>query len=58
VGASLPVVVHSLAMRVQFLAGAYWIEAPWLKEPVTGATFEEAYELALRNRTGRCIMRA
>jgi hypothetical protein len=56
VGPSLPVVVHSLAMRVQFLAGVYWIEAPWLKEPVTGATFEEAYELALRNRTGRVII--
>lgn len=26
------------------------ILAPWLDEPVTAATFEEAYELAIRAR--------
>jgi hypothetical protein len=46
-------VIHSLAMRVQFLEGVYWIEAPWLKQPVTAPTFEAAYEeaMALRNHT-------
>jgi hypothetical protein len=30
--------------------GGFAILAPWLKEPVHGATFEEAYEEALRAR--------
>lgn len=30
--------------------GGYSILAPWLDEPVTAPTFEEAYELALRAR--------
>lgn len=30
--------------------GWYQILAPWLKDPVTAPTFEEAYELALRQR--------
>jgi hypothetical protein len=34
-------------------AGEWRILAPWLDEPVTALTFEEAYELALRARTRR-----
>jgi len=44
--------MYSLDMHVEVEAGFYRILAPWLHEPVEGATFEEAYELALRARYG------
>jgi hypothetical protein len=45
--------MHSLAMRVEFLDGLYWIEAPWLRQAVTAPTFEAAYELALARYRSR-----
>ncbi len=42
--------VHSLAMRVEEIEGRWFIEAPWLDEPVEGASFKEAYDEALRLR--------
>lgn len=40
-------------MIVEATENGYQILAPWLKEPVTAPTFEEAYELALRLRATR-----
>lgn len=44
--------IYTLDMVVEIVDGQYVIDAPWLKEPVCGETFEEAYELALRTRRG------
>ena len=41
---------YSLDMSVEEIDGLYVIDAPWLREPVSAKTFEEAYEKALRAR--------
>jgi hypothetical protein len=40
----------SLEMYVEEIDGVYYVEAPWLDSPVHGATFEDAYEKAIRAR--------
>lgn len=46
--------IYSLAMNVTSVSDGtsmvYQVQAPWLKEPVLAATFEEAYEAAVRAR--------
>lgn len=39
-------------MAVEIIDGQYVVDAHWLKTPVVAATFEAAYELALRARHG------
>ncbi len=40
----------SLLMHVTRVDDGYHITAPWLEAPVWGATFEEAYWLAVQGR--------
>lgn len=42
---------HSLEMDVEEIDGEYVIDAPWLEMPVSAATFEAAYWLAMQKRT-------
>lgn len=42
--------LYSLTMDVELVDGTWIISAPWLDEPVTGPTFEAAYERALMAR--------
>ena len=37
-------------MEVVLVDGEYLIDAPWLDEPVSAPTFEEAYEAAMRGK--------
>ena len=41
---------YSLEMVVEYTDGVWTVLAPWLSEPVTGATWFEAWELAVRGR--------
>jgi hypothetical protein len=40
-------------MSVEVVDGVWVVDAPWLKTPVTGKTWFEAYELALMARASR-----
>lgn len=42
--------VLSLSMVVSLIDRRWYIEAPWLDDPVEGDTFEDAYAEALRRR--------
>lgn len=42
--------VHSLAMTFEVIDGVYYVDAPWLAEPASGATWYDAYWAAMRTR--------
>lgn len=42
--------IYSLLMTIEFVDGEWWIDAHWLKYPITAASFEQAYWKALEKR--------
>lgn len=40
----------SLLMTIEIVDGIWMVDAPWLKEPVTGATWHDAYWEAVTRR--------